>query len=228
MHFLGHFLVSASSIIIISSASSANYDPDVSWLDDSIFWSVESDNFQEAGLNFLEPDLGFNPGAPAKDNETDAGATALNGNSALSSLDSDAPRLPSENEISFCTGDNNQASKRTLHRTRDMCTQESPEKKTIVPQIPRILDLGVKNRIVNEGFMIPWDDSPCYPPYTAHLCCSGPMTQLDWLSRLYANVVGCSPCSSLITALYSICITYQLTYFFRGGHLSTRNLGVLL
>ena len=207
MHFISHLLVSVSSIIIISRASSSNYDPDVPWLDDSSFWTVESDNFQEADLNFLEPDSGFHPAASAKDNETDAGAIALNGNSALSSMDWDAPRLSPVNDISSCTGDNNQASKRTLHRTRDMCPVDSTEKKAIVPQIPSILDLGVKNRISNEGFVIPWDDSPCYPPYTAHLCCSGPVTQLDWLTRLYADVMGCSPCSSLVNALYPIDIT---------------------
>ena len=93
--------------------------------------------------------------------------------------------------------DDNQASKRDLDQTRDVCTstQESPEKKLIVPQTPSILDLGVKNRIVNEFLTSPWDDYPCYPPYTAHVCCSGPATQLDWLTRLYANVEGCLPCS---------------------------------
>lgn len=83
-----------------------------------------------------------------------------------------------------------------------MCTQESPERKPIEPQIPSILNLGAKNRIVNDAFMLPWDDSPCYPPYTARVCCSGPVTPLDWLTKLYANVVGCSPCSFDANALY--------------------------
>lgn len=122
-----------------------------------------------------------------------SGAIALNANTALSSTDSDPSRLASEDEIS-CKGDNSQASKRNLHRTRDLCTQESPQKKPITPEIPNILDIGVKNRIF-DGFMVPWDDSPCYPPYIHHLCCTGPSIQLDWLSRLHANVMGCSPCS---------------------------------
>lgn len=151
-----------------------------------------------------------------KNNKTDVGAidvnanTAPNANAALSSMDSDTPR-PSENDISSCIVDGNQASKRDLDRTKVMCTQGSPEKPPIVPEIPNILNLGVKNRISNEGFMVPWDGSPCYPPYTIHLCCSGPAIPLDWLSRLYAEVAGCSPCSFGANALYSFRIMYQLT-----------------
>lgn len=66
MLFSSCLLVSASSIIIIGGASSFNYDPNVSSLDDSSFWTMESESSQEAdffpeqaGLNFLEPDLGF-------------------------------------------------------------------------------------------------------------------------------------------------------------------------
>lgn len=209
MHLLIYLLVSASSITIISGASLSSYDPNDSSLDDSSFWNMRPDGsqdtdffsehslgFKQMDSNFLEPDSGFHSATFTKDKTTDAGATVFDANPALSSTNSDSPRS-SENEISSCTEDDNQASKRDLDRTREMCpsTLESPEVKPIIPQIPSILNLGSKNRISNDLFKIPWDDSPCYPPYTAHVCCSGPVTPLDLLSRLYANVVGCSLCS---------------------------------
>lgn len=219
MHFLGHFLVAASSMIILCSASSSNYDPIVSSFDDSSFSTMGTDNSQEAdlfpeqslwseqaGLSFLEPDSGFPPAAFASDHGTDSGAIVPDADKAPSSMGSDTSWLASDSEIS-CTGDDIQATKNNQHRTRDMCMQESPEKEPILPEIPNILNLRVKNRFPPDGFLIPWDDSQCYPPYTNHLCCTGPATQLDWLTTLYADVRGCSACSFCVKTLYPLQIT---------------------
>lgn len=216
MPFLSRLLVAASGVIIISGALSSDYDPSISSLDDltsGTEGSQEADLFPEqnlvsdqAGLTFSEPDPGFGQEGFALDDGIDLSVTDLNADRGPSSTDWHTSWLNSGHEIS-CTGGDIQANEKTRHRTRDMCFQDSQEKKPTIPQIPNLLDFGLKNRFSKEGVLVPWDDTPCYPPYTNRLCCAGPATPLDRLTQLFANVMGCSACSFCVNTLYSFCIT---------------------
>lgn len=217
---LSHLLAVVSGVIVRSNAFSSEYDRGNSPIDTLDCLHAETESFQEhyllpqqnsisgrANLEFSEPGFELGRACSELNDWIDPSAPGPYDDDESSSLKTwDASFLTFENGIS-CPGDDFHATEKMRQRKRDMCLQNSQEREKTIeaePRLPNLFNLP-QEQVSPGSLMIPWDDSPCYPPYIDHLCCAGPMTRLDWQSPFYDDVGGCSPCSFFLS---SYCIFF--------------------
>lgn len=178
MPSLSQLAIAVWGLIPLSHALSSGYD---------LTYSADDWNSIMAGSESL----------PASDPFFDSNSASNQGDIGSIGTDWDSSWLTSDSGL-FCESDGSRVNRKMRHRRGEMCSPDAAKKTEIFesdPKAPGSLDNFGPDDGLNEFYVVPWDDSPCYPPYVEHLCCTALLGIDPLKDYLFDDVTGCIACS---------------------------------